>query len=165
MFVPTPEQFHTYATIHERIAATIAGLTSEQLQTRLAENEWSIQQVLLHLPDSEAVGYERIRRVIAEERPPLQPYDEDAWARNLHYHQQDPHLALELFKLLRQSSAALLQHLPAAAWGRVGLHAENGKVSLSTLFQTYLNHGEVHLQQIEGVKRRLEEITEISRSW
>lgn len=31
MFVPTLEQFHTYVTIHERVAATIAGFTSEQL--------------------------------------------------------------------------------------------------------------------------------------
>src|SRR5690242_21719841 len=104
MSAPTPEQFHSYATIYERIAAAIAGLTTEQLQTSPADNEWSIQQVLLHLPDSEAVGYERIRRIIAEERPTLHPYDEEAWARNLYYHQQDPHLALELFKLLRQSS-------------------------------------------------------------
>jgi uncharacterized damage-inducible protein DinB len=156
MSVPTPEQFHSYTTVHERIAAAIAGLSPEQLQTRLGENEWSIQQVLLHLPDSEAVGYERIRRVIAEERPTLHPYDEDAWARNLHYHQQDPHLALELFKLLRLSSAALLQQLPAAAWERVGVHAENGVMNLYTLFQAYLNHGEAHLRQIEAVKRRLE---------
>src|SRR5579862_1914167 len=137
MSVPTPEQFHAYATVHERIAAAIAGLTSEQLQTNLTENEWSIQQVLLHLPDSEAVGYERIRRIIAEEHPTLQSFDEEAWARNLHYDQQDPRLALELFKLLRQNSAALLHHLPATAWERVGMHTENGVMSLYKVFQTY----------------------------
>ncbi|GHO99483.1 hypothetical protein KSF_095310 [Reticulibacter mediterranei] len=155
MLVPTPEQIHSYATIHERIAVAIAELTPNQLQMRPADNEWSIQQVLLHLPDSEAVGYERIRRIIAEERPVLQLYDEDAWACNLHYHQQDPHLALELFKLLRQSSAVLLQQLPAADWKRVGLHAVNGAMNLYTIFQTYLHHGEAHLRQIEDVKRRL----------
>src|SRR5215469_14625329 len=140
MPVPTTEQFHTYATIYERIAAAIDGLTSEQLQTRLAENEWSIQQVLLHLPDSEAVGYERIRRIIAEEHPTLQPFDEEAWARNLHYDQQDPRLALELFKLLRQNTVVLLHRLPTAAWERTGLHAERGVMSLYKVFQTYLNH-------------------------
>lgn len=155
MPAPTPEQFHAYATIHERITAAIVGLTAAQLQIIPADGGWSIQQILIHLPDSEAVGYERIRRVIAEERPTLQLYDEDAWARNLHYHQQDPHLALELFKLLRQSSAALLHQLPAETWERTGLHTENGEMSLYTVFQTYLNHGEAHLQQIEDVKRHL----------
>lgn len=155
MPIPTSDQFHAYVTIHERIAAAIAGLTPAQLQMIPVEGEWSIQQILIHLPDSEAVGYERIRRIIAEEHPTLQPYDEDAWARNLHYHQQDPHLALELFKLLRQSSAALLHQLPATTWERTGLHAENGPMSLYTVFQTYLNHGEVHLEQIENAKQRL----------
>lgn len=155
MPIPTSDQFHAYATIHERITAAIAGLASAQLQALPVEGEWSIQQILIHLPDSEAVGYERIRRIIAEEQPTLQPYDEDAWARNLHYQQQDPLLALELFKLLRQSSAALLHQLPTATWERTGLHIENGPMSLYTVFQTYLNHGEVHLQQIESVKQRL----------
>jgi hypothetical protein len=155
MPIPTSDQFHIYATIHERIAAAIDGLTSAQLQMIPVEGEWSIQQILIHLPDSEAVGYERIRRIIAEESPTLHSYDEDAWARNLHYQQQDPHLALELFKLLRQSSAALLRQLPAATWERTGLHTENGPMSLYTVFQTYLNHGEIHLQQIERIKQRL----------
>lgn len=155
MSIPTSDQFHAYAAIHERIAAAIDGLTSVQLQAIPAEGEWSIQQILIHLPDSETVGYERIRRIIAEEQPTLQPYDEDAWARNLHYPQQDPRLALELFKLLRQSSAALLHQLPAATWERTGLHAENGPMSLYTVFQTYLNHGEIHLQQIENATQNL----------
>jgi hypothetical protein len=155
MPTPAPEQFQAYATIHERIAAVIGGLTPEQMQIIPTSGEWSIHQILIHLPDSEAVGYERIRRVIAEERPTLQDYDEDAWTRNLHYHQQDPQMALTLFKLLRQTGAALLRHLPAETWERIGLHTTNGEMSLYSIFQTYLLHGETHLRQIEEVKRRL----------
>ncbi len=155
MPVPISEQFQVYATIHEQIAASIDGLTPAQMQIIPASGEWSIHQILIHLPDSEAVGYERIRRVIAEERPTLQDYDEDAWTRNLHYHRQDPQMALALFKLLRQTSAALLRQLPAETWERTGLHTTNGEMSLYSIFQTYLQHGEAHLRQIEDVKRRL----------
>ncbi len=155
MPVPTPEQFHAYATIHEQIAAAIAELTSAQLQSSPASGGWSIHQILIHLPDSEAVGHERMRRTIAEERPHLQNYDEDAWGSKLYYHQQDPQLALALFKLLRQSSAALLRQLPAESWERVGLHTENGEMSLHDIFLVYLNHGEAHLHQIEDAKQYL----------
>lgn len=155
MPVPTPEQFHAYTNIHEPIAAAIAELKPAQMQASPAPGDWSIHQILIHLPDSEAVGYERLRRTIAEERPELQAYDEDAWGSKLYYHQQDPHLALALFKLLRQASAELLRQLPAEAWERVGLHTENGEMSLYTIFLTYLNHGEAHMSQIEQVKRHL----------
>jgi uncharacterized damage-inducible protein DinB len=155
MSLPTSEQFHTYATIHAQIAAAVAGLTSAQLQALPAPGEWSIQQILVHLADSEVIGYERIRRVIAEDHPRLQPYNEEAWGNNLHYHQQDPQFALELFRLLRQASAELLRLLPAEAWERVGLHTENGEMSLYTIFQTYHNHGIAHLQQIENTRQRL----------
>lgn len=155
MPVPTPDQIESYATIAERVTAAIAGLTPAQMQATPIAGEWSVHQIIIHLADSEAVGYERIRRTIAEERPPLQPYDEAAWGNNLYYHQQDPRLALELLKLLCQASAALLRQLPTEVWERVGIHADNGEMSLQTIFQTYLHHGEAHLHQIERVKRNL----------
>lgn len=155
MPIPIPEQIETYAIIAERVTAAIAGLTPAQMQATPVPGEWSIHQIVIHLADSEVVGYERIRRTIAEERPLLQPYDENAWGSNLYYHQQDPRLALELFKLLRQASAALLRQLPSETWERVGVHTENGEMSLYSIFQTYLNHGEAHLRQIENVKQHL----------
>ena len=155
MPIPTSEQFHTYTTIHKQIATAVAGLTSAQLQATPTPGAWSIQQILVHLADSEVIGYERIRRVIAEDHPLLQPYDEEAWGSNLHYHQQDPQFVLELFRLLRQASTALLHLLPAEAWERVGLHTENGEMSLYTIFQAYHDHGIAHLQQIENARQQL----------
>lgn len=155
MSVPTPEQIQSYANVHERIASAIAGLTAAQLQASPAPGEWSIHQVLIHLADSEAVCYERFRRIIAEERPPIQPYNEEAWERNLFYHQQDPQLALNLFKLLRQASAALLNQLPAESWERTGLHTQKGEMSLYATFLSFLDHGTAHLRQIENTRRQL----------
>lgn len=155
MPMPTSEEFHIYATFPEQIAAAVAELTPEQLLAIPAPGSWSVQQVLIHLADSEVIGYERLRRIIAEDYPPLQPYDEEAWGNNLYYHQQDPQLALALFSLLRQASAALLKQLPADTWERKGLHAANGEIDLYASFLAYLNHGKSHLQQIEQALQQI----------
>src|SRR5689334_17780649 len=140
MLVPTSAQLHAYASIPQQIQACVAELDSEQLQATPQPGEWSIQQVLIHLADSEAIGYERLRRIIAENQAQLLTYDESGWSQKLFYHQQDPQLALELFTLLRRANAALLNLLPAETWERTGQHEESGEMSLYAAFQVYLNH-------------------------
>ncbi|HEV2580912.1 MAG TPA: DinB family protein, partial [Ktedonobacteraceae bacterium] len=125
------------------------------LRLRPAPGEWSIHEVLVHLPDSEIFAYERMRRIIAEEHPTLQAFSEEVWANNLGYLHQDAPLALNLFRTMRLSNAALLRTLPASAWERTGTHTERGEMSLYDIFMTFLRHGETHLNQIEQVKQSL----------
>ncbi len=88
-------------------------------------------------------------------------YDEGAWVNNLMYHAQDYNLALTLFTALRRSTAALLRLLPAEAWERTCVHPERGVMSLYDVFQLYLDHGNVHLSQIERLKRALQQFAVI----
>jgi len=153
MSLPTIEQINAYEQLPERIAAAIADLDETQWQFVPAIGEWSIHEVVIHLADAEAVGYWRIRRTLAEQRPELPAYNEEVWANRLSYRSQDYTLALQLLTALRASTAALLRILPEDAWQRTALHSERGELSLSDLFDTYLEHGEIHLQQIEQVKK------------
>lgn len=155
MPVPTSEQIQEYESTPDQIATAIEGLSEEQLQQRPAADEWSIREVLVHLGDSEIFVYERIHRILADDNPVLQAFDEEAWAKNLNYRAQNPHLALNLFRALRQSNAALLRTLPAQAWERTGRHTERGDMSLYDVFTTYLRHGNIHLGQIEEIKKTL----------
>ncbi len=155
MPVPTVEQIAAYETTPAKIAETIRGLSDEQILRRPTPQEWSIHEVILHLPDSETFVYERLRRTIAEERPMLHAYSESVWAEKLDYRQQDYHLALALFTAQRLASAALLRQQPDETWQRVGIHSENGAMSLYEIFMAYLRHGQTHLQQIEQLKEQL----------
>src|SRR5919198_1450945 len=47
--------------------------------------EWTARQIAHHLGDSESMAYIRLRRLIAEDAPTIQAYDEPEWARRLHY--------------------------------------------------------------------------------
>ena len=153
MSIPTTDQINAYAQLPERIIATIADLDETQLQFVPAIGEWSIHEVVIHLADAEAAGYWRIRRALAEPKSELPAYDQEAWASKLTYRIQDRSLALQLFTALRASTAALLRLLPEEAWQRIALHAERGELSVLDLFNTYVEHGEGHLRQIEQLKQ------------
>lgn len=149
----TAELIDSYEAAPSSIKAAIEGLTEAQLLHEPGAGEWSIHKVIIHLADSEAVGYWRIRKTLAEDEPELATYDEAKWADKLNYTLQDRNLALLLFGALRSSTAALLRTIPQDAWERVGIHAENGRMTVHDFFNTYLEHGNVHLQQIEQTKR------------
>jgi uncharacterized damage-inducible protein DinB len=152
MPVPTAEQLNTYEVTPARIADAIADLSEAQIYFTPGEDEWSIQEVIIHLADSEVFAYERLHKALAEDQPTVEAFDENAWASNLNYHSQDRNLALVLFTALRNSTSALLRTLPPEAWQRTCLHPERGTMSIYDIFSSFLNHGDLHLRQIEQIK-------------
>ena len=155
MPAPTIEQINLFEETPSLVISVIEGLSESQVQQSPAPGEWSIHEIVIHLGDSETFGYERLRTTLAEDKPVLPIYDEDAWARKLKYHQQERHLALALFFAQRRSTAALLRMLSPEAWERTAMHPERGEISLYDIFITYLEHGNIHLAQIEHVKQSL----------
>ncbi len=155
MPIPTQAQFEAFSNVSVQFAALLQGLTEEQMQYIPAPGEWSIQMIAVHLADSETVGYWRLRKTIAEPGSTLPVYDEARWAERLSYQTQDREQALTLFANLRASSTALLRSLPDEAWELTGTHPERGTISLYDIFQIYLEHGQIHLQQIEQITQYL----------
>ncbi len=155
MPVPTPDQIDAYEAAPAQFDMAVEGLSEAQLLRAPAPGEWSIHEVLVHLPDSEVFAYERVRRILAEEQPVLHAFSEEAWASRLAYPAQDARLALDLFRALRRSNSALFRSLSAEQWERTGNHSERGKLTLYNIFTTFLGHGQAHLEQVEQVKRSL----------
>ena len=71
------------------LAKSIAGLSREDLLAFPVPGTWSIQQIVLHIVDSDLVLSDRMKRVIAEDKPLLIGYDESKFAARLHYDKQD----------------------------------------------------------------------------
>jgi len=130
-------------------AAAIAGLTRQQLNAFAVPGTWSIQQIVIHLMDSDLIGADRMKRVAAEDRvPSLIGYDESAFVRNLFPDQLDPRLACEVFEKNRLLTAEVLRRLPEAAFQRTGDHNEHGIMTLAELVQNYADHLDHHLKFI-----------------
>ncbi len=111
-----------YATGADDVTDALAGATDEDLVRRPAPDEWSPREIVHHLADSETMAYIRLRRLIAEDDPLIQGYDEPTWALRLHYDRPiGP--SLTVLAGVRASSLDLLRSLSADEWERTG-HAQ-----------------------------------------
>ena len=89
----------TYEKAGRHVAEAIQGLQPEDLLAFPVPGTWSIQQIVLHLADSELVFLDRMKRVIAEEKPALLAFDENKWSAHLHYHDQSATEAATIVEL------------------------------------------------------------------
>lgn len=136
-------------------AHALRNLSPEHLTAFPIPDTWSIQQVILHLMDSDLIASERMKRTIAMDRPLILGYDETLFTQRLHYHDQDPHAAAELFRLNRTMTAALLRTLPPEAWSREAIHSERGLETLEHLVRGYCDHLDHHLTFINAKRNAL----------
>jgi hypothetical protein len=128
-----------------KVKEAIAGLTREDLLAFPVPGTWSIQQIVIHLQDSELVAIDRMKRILAEEKPLLVGYDENKFVANLSYEVQSAQDAAEIVDLARRQFARVLRRAPESAWARFGIHNERGKVTLGEQLEMYVKHLERHL--------------------
>lgn len=126
----------------------IAGLTDAELDARPIPNTWSIRQIVLHLMDADLIASDRIKRVLAEHLPLLCAFDENAFVTRLDYVRLDAAAAAEIFRLNRHLTASLLSQQPDAAFERVGIHTERGRVTAAELVADYVQHLDGHMQHL-----------------
>ncbi len=146
-----------YANEASDLRASIAGLSSQELQSFPVPGTWSIQQIVLHMMDSDLIGADRMKRVAAEPKPPtLIGYDETAFVDNLFYHELDPQAACQVFEANRAITAEVLRRLPDSAFARIGHHNEHPEpMTLAHLLETYVGHLRHHLKFIREKRAKL----------
>jgi hypothetical protein len=118
-----------------------------------APGKWSMTEVLAHLADSDLVWGWRLRLVLAQVRPPLTGYDQDAWSSALGYAEWDPADAVAMFSVLRKSNLRLLTRASPEDLQRVGVHVERGEESLAHHIRLYAGHDILHLNQLERIRQ------------
>lgn len=133
----------------------IEGLSRDDLLAHPVAGTWSIQELIVHLMDSDLVGCDRMKRVAAMDLPLLIGYDQDAFIRTLHYDAVDVRQAAETFRLNRLTTGAMLRGLPDEAGARAGIHSERGKVTLLEFLKGYADHLDHHLKFLYEKRRAL----------
>jgi uncharacterized damage-inducible protein DinB len=144
-----------YAAGAAELRAAIAGLSPEQLDATPIAGTWSTRQVVCHIADFEPVYADRMKRVVAEDEPPLRGGDPDLFAARLAYEARDLEEELRLIEAVRAHVARILRTLPAEAFDRVGVHSADGRLTLRTLLERITNHVPHHVAFIAEKRRAL----------
>jgi uncharacterized damage-inducible protein DinB len=137
------------------LRAAVRGLSREQLVARPVAGKWSTLEVVCHLADFDPILADRMKRVIAEDRPQLLGADEQRFAAALAYHHRDLEEELAVIEHTRAQLARILRTLPDEALQRVGTHDERGELSLERLLTIATNHLPHHVRFIAEKRQAL----------
>ena len=144
----------SYGKAYPVLIEALKEFPKEMWQWKPVPEKWSIHEILIHIADSEVNSYVRCRRFIAEPGSGVYGYDENKWAKNLHYHNQSIDDYLELFKWLRKLSYDLIKTIDDHTWETATvIHSDNGEMKLEEWLKIYEEHIPVHIRQM---KRNLE---------
>jgi hypothetical protein len=143
-----------YAAGYDEVARSLEGFPAEQLTAHPINGKWSACEIVQHLADSEMNSAIRLRRLLAENRPVIQAYDQEDYATRLKYNERDIAPALDAFRGARATSAQILSRLSDDDWQREGWHPESGLYTIEHWLKIYAAHAHNHAAQI----RRLREV-------
>jgi uncharacterized damage-inducible protein DinB len=138
---------HVRATARD-LVSLVSGVNDDHLERRPAEGEWSAREVIGHLADAELAYAMRLRLIVAQDRPHLTWYDEEAWVERFGPLDEDARVSLARWRALRDANVRLFESLEAEEWLRGGIHDTDGMLTVETIAKRMVTHDRTHLDQI-----------------
>jgi hypothetical protein len=134
--------------LHSQLDAltfVLARANPSALESRPRPEEWSARENLAHLARHHAVFIERLRRLLAEDRPALGRYraeDDPDWPT---WAALPLDGILERLRTLRAELVALVRRLTPQECARTGLHPTFGELDVAGWLEFFLLHEAHHL--------------------
>jgi len=145
-----------YKAGYDEVVDSLKGFPVESLTTHPLPGKWSAREIVHHLGDSETVSGIRLRRLLSEDNPVIQGYDQDEYARRLKYNERDMQPALEAFRAARATTAQIMDAMTLEDWSREGSHSEHGRYTATDWLKIYAAHAHNHAEQIRRLRAALE---------
>jgi len=139
---------HSYQAAPTALRRAVEGLTREQILARPIPGKWSTLEVVCHLADFQPILADRMKRIIAEDRPLLTSADENRFAVALAYQERDVEEELAIISYTHSQLARILRTLPDSVLQREGVHNVRGPMTLERLLTMATNHITHHLHFI-----------------
>jgi hypothetical protein len=136
---------------YRAVTEALRVISERELDARPAPGKWSAREIVHHLADSEMTSAIRLRRLIAEDRPLIQGYDQDEFARRLYY-DRPIHASLEALRSARETTAQILERMTEAQWVWEGNHSESGRYTVERWLEIYAQHAHNHADQIRRAR-------------
>ena len=142
---------------YRAVAEALSGATDAELDAHPAPGKWSAREIVHHLADSEMTSAIRLRLLLASDRPSIAGYDENEFARRLHY-DRPIGASLDAFEAARRTTADILDRISEADWAREGTHSESGRYTMDTWLEIYAEHAHKHAAQIRRAREAAKRI-------
>ena len=155
----TPEERSSliakYVAGYDEVMKALDGFPAESLSAHPIPGKWSAKEIVHHLGDSETTAALRLRKLLVEDRPTIEGYDENQFAIKLRYNERDMAPALEAMRAARATTSQVLSVMTEDDWKREGVHTESGHYSAEKWLRIYADHAHNHASQIERLKQAL----------
>ena len=138
----------SYKNGYAEVADALNDISEPELDFSHARGKWSSREIVHHLADSEMTSAIRLRKLLVESSPYIQGYDQDAFAKKLHYGERPIEPSLRAVEAARKTTAELLDRMTDADWKRAGEHSDSGPYSAETWLEIYAVHAHNHVEQI-----------------
>ena len=131
---------------------TVASLPPELLQKTPAQDAFPLIEHLWHVRDCDPDLYAlRIRQVLREDRPRLEPVDVGAWYADRRYREKSGAQAIAEFARLRADLVSDLQPLAERDLARIGIRADGSEITLLALVEQVSEHDRDHRWRIASI--------------
>ena len=132
----------------QRLTELVQDLSDVDLNTEYLPGEWTVRQIIHHLPESHMNSFIRLKLILTEDHPLIKPYDQAAWAELADVKLAPILASLTLLTGLHERWAILFECLTDEQRLRTGYHPENGDMTPDDLLVVYSDHCDVHVEQI-----------------
>src|SRR5438552_16947860 len=140
---------------HNEVRKALEGFPADKLAAHPIAGKWSAAEILHHLADSETTSGLRLRRLLVEDHPLIQGYDQVEYAAKLHYTEREIAPSLEAFRAARATTAQLLDLMAQEDCQREGTHSESGSYNAEDWLRIYAAHAHNHAAQIGRLREVL----------
>ena len=155
----TPEKrqqlIQQYTDGYEEVARALKGFPEESLSAHPIPGKWSAREIVHHLADSETISAQRLRKLLTEEYPVIQGYDQEKYAILLRYNLREIEPALEAFRAARATTLQLIGSMADEDWELRGWHSEHGLYTPNLWLEIYGVHAHNHASQIRRLREQL----------
>lgn len=134
----------------ENLSRWPAVLQRDDVRIRPDENTWSPLEYSAHVRDVFRVMRGRLQRILDEDDPPFENWDQDATAVAERYGEQDPDVVAEELAAEGAAIADAFESVPVEALERTGRRSDGAVFTVVTLGRYFIHDPVHHLWDVRG---------------
>ena len=121
---------------------------ADKLQKAPTSDQWSPANIIHHLADTEAHFYIRYLKILTEDIPQTEFFDENVYPVRLKYEKRDVQSSLRLLQALRENFFVIMSNFTPEEWERKGRNSDVGEYPIIALIKKSRTHIKDHLNQL-----------------